>query len=346
MPMPTSRDPSGNSIAEDRVLVGPEGITEVGEHPRIGVVVVSRNSASPLRELLPRLARGPATVVVVDNRSEDDSVEIATEAGVKVVSMPTNAGYSAACNEGARAVGPSVGWIAFVNPDVAVRAADLRQLTTDVPEDIWAVAPLTTTTDGDAQADAARPVPSAWFVAAMYMGLTRSKTPAIALDSSSDVRYHYADTLSGSCLVVRRRCLDLVGGWDEAFFFNCEDIDICMRIGQAGGRLAVDRRVPVAHHKAHSSAGVNEEGRRLECARAWATLFQIHGSPWETMMVAAAAYLGCVARYLVDRIHSPAGVSGARDRYGRLLSLLWSTVRQARLGLLPVRPAHVEFLDP
>jgi GT2 family glycosyltransferase len=122
---------------------------------------------------------------------------------------------------------------------------------------------------------------------------------------------------------------------------------VCVRIGMAGGRVAVDRGVRVAHHKAHSSSNVRDEDRRLEGARAYATYFHIHSSPWETTLVAVAAYLGCVARHLVDRVLLRSrGSSGAFARYGLLLRVLWSDVRQAYLGRPPARPAHAVFLDP
>jgi GT2 family glycosyltransferase len=257
-----------------------------------------------------------------------------------------NSGYSVACNEGARAVGSKVQWIAFVNPDVAIRADDLSKLIADVPEDIWAVAPLTTTLDGRAQADVARPAPTPWFVAAMYMGLTRSKAPANALDLDGGARHYQTDVLSGSCLLVRRQRLELLGGWDEAFFFNIEDVDLCVRIGMAGGRVAVDRSVRVTHHKAHSSSSAKDEGSRLECARAYATFFHIHGSPWATTFVAITAYVGCLARHLVERVQPRARDSvGSLARYGRLWHLLLGSVRQAFLGRPPVRPASAAFLD-
>jgi N-acetylglucosaminyl-diphospho-decaprenol L-rhamnosyltransferase len=316
------------------------------EPQSIGVVVVTRDSASPLRDLLPKLTNGLANVVVVDNRSHDDSADIAAEAGVLVVQMPTNSGYSVACNQGARTFGPSVKWVAFVNPDVAVCAEDLRRLTTDVPEDIWAVAPVTTRPDGHPQADVARPAPTPLFVAAMYLGLTRSKAPAASLDFDGRDRYYFTDVLSGSCFLVRRQRLEQVGGWDEAFFFNCEDIDICVRIAMAGGRLAVDRSVRVAHNKAHSSVNADDEARRLEAARAYGTFFQIHSSAWKTALVAATAYFGCVARFLVDRIRRRSRASGTWRRYSILWGLLWSSARQAYLGRSPVRPAHAAFLDP
>lgn len=336
-----------NPLSKDLLASFPENAGDQGEPTAIGIVVVTRDSASPLRELLLRISPSSANVIVVDNRSQDESVDVATNAGVDVIRMPTNAGYSAACNQGARAVGSGVQWIAFVNPDVAISTENLQRLTTDVPEEIWAVAPLTTTLNGLPQPDVARPAPTPWFVAAMYMGLTRSKPPTSALTSGGGDRYYYTDVLSGSCLLVRRSRFDLVGGWDEAFFFNCEDIDICLRICAAGGRVAVDRTVRVAHDKAHSSSHANDEARRLEGARAYATLFQIHGSRWETALVAVTAYFGCVMRHFAERILRRAQSSFGRSaRFGQLSTVLWATVRQAYLGRPPVRPAQAVFLDP
>jgi GT2 family glycosyltransferase len=283
-------------------------------------------------------------VIVVDNQSRDDSVEVAVEAGAQVVKMAINAGYAVACNEGSRAVGSTVEWIGFVNPDVLLTADDLRELTTDVPQDIWAVAPLTTTRDGKPQADVARPFPTAWFVAAMYMGLTRSKAPVADLADTRQGRYYYTEALSGSCLFVRRQTLESIGGWDDAFFFNCEDIDICLRIAKAGGRLAIDRSVRVTHHKAHSSATVDEEGRRLECARAYVTYFHIHGSRWQTALVASSAYVGCLLRRLLDPLR-PVSHGSSRGRYGRLLTLFWISITQKFRRESPTRPAVAAFLD-
>ncbi len=313
----------------------------------VGVVVVSRDSSSHLRALLPHLLDSFTQVVVIDNKSKDDSVEIAKAAGARVVPMPVNAGYSAACNEGARQLGSRLEWLAFVNPDVVLSTENLRALTTDVPEDIWAVAPLTVAPDGRPVPDVARPAPTPSFVAAMFMGLTRSKAPLEGLTDKRNGRYYYADILSGSCLLIRQNRFTAVGGWDEAFFFNCEDIDICVRIRAAGGLSAIDKTVQVTHEKGRSSAHATGEARRLELARAYATYFQIHGSRWDTALVAAAAYFGCMARHLVERaLRRTPYQAGHELRYGRLQRVLWATVKQAYRNSPPIRPARAEFLDP
>jgi N-acetylglucosaminyl-diphospho-decaprenol L-rhamnosyltransferase len=312
----------------------------------VGVVVVSRDSAPHLNVLLPHLLDAFTQVVVVDNNSNDNSAEIATAASARVLRMPTNAGYSAACNAGARLLGSSVTWLAFVNPDVVLSAENLRSLTTDVPENIWAVAPLTVSPDGRPVADVARPAPTPWFVAAMYMGLTRSEAPLAGLEENRDDRYYFADVLSGSCLLIRQDRFSAVGGWDEAFFFNCEDIDICVRLAAAGGRNAIDKTVQVTHEKGLSSSDAGDEARRLECARAYATYFQLHGSRWETTLVAATAYSGCLARHVVESVQRlTRGKAGSNQRFGRLPKVLWATVRQSYRNRPPIRPARAEFLD-
>jgi N-acetylglucosaminyl-diphospho-decaprenol L-rhamnosyltransferase len=311
---------------------------------RTGVVVVSRDSAESLTKLLPRIVNGQTRIVLVDNASRDASVAVAEAAGVPAIVMTTNTGYAVACNHGARFFGNTVDWLAFVNPDVMVAAEDLRLLTEDVPEDIWAISPLTTTQDGTPQADVARTTPTVWFVAAMYLGLTRSKALELPTMPRRDERYYYTSVTSGSCLFVRRECLAEIGGWDEAFFFNGEDIDLCLRVAAAGGRVAVDTTVKIWHQKGHSSSSAQERERSLECARGYATLFQLHNPPWETAVTALTAYVGCLLREAFLRRRY--GVINQSHPYRLLRRLLWTTVRQSFGGQTPQRPARPAFLEP
>src|SRR5450759_2786891 len=321
---PARENQSVSSALPTRTSEGHEANGQPDATGLVGVVVVSRDSSSRLSVLLPHLLDAFTQVVVVDNNSKDDSVEIATAAGARVLRMPTNAGYSAACNAGARLLGSSVNWLAFVNPDVVLSAEP----------------------NGGPVADVARPAPTPWFVAAMYMGLTRSEAPVAGLKDNRDDRYYFADVLSGSCLLIRQDRFNAVGGWDEAFFFNCEDIDVCVRLAAAGGRCAIDKSVQVTHEKGQSSSDAGDEARRLECARAYATYFQIHGSRWETTLVAATAYSGCLARHVVEQLQGRSrGNPGSDLRFGRLPEVLWATVKQSYRKSPPIRPARAEFLD-
>lgn len=58
---------------------------------------------------------------------------------------------------------------------------------------------------------------------------------------------HEAKFLSGFCLVVRRDVFELIGGFDQHFFYGDEDLDLSIRIRKAGWRIGVNRFVHVQH---------------------------------------------------------------------------------------------------
>lgn len=58
---------------------------------------------------------------------------------------------------------------------------------------------------------------------------------------------HESKFLSGFCMVVRRDVFELIGGFDEQFYYGEEDLDLSIRIRKAGWKLGVNRLVNVKH---------------------------------------------------------------------------------------------------
>jgi GT2 family glycosyltransferase len=54
--------------------------------------------------------------------------------------------------------------------------------------------------------------------------------------------------VTGACVVVLRETWERLGGFDEAFFNGCEDVDLCLRARRAGLRNCVALRSRVLHH--------------------------------------------------------------------------------------------------
>jgi hypothetical protein len=53
-----------------------------------------------------------------------------------------------------------------------------------------------------------------------------------------------------------------LGGWDEAYFFYGEDIDLCYRIGQAGYKIIYYPKVSTLHLRGASS-GLRKESAKI-----------------------------------------------------------------------------------
>ena len=84
----------------------------------VSVVLVTHNSEAHIQASLEALTQdpaGPSEIVVVDNASEDRTVAIVEQFGVKSVRLDENRGFPYGCNLGASLTSGPV--VAFVNPD-------------------------------------------------------------------------------------------------------------------------------------------------------------------------------------------------------------------------------------
>jgi GT2 family glycosyltransferase len=104
---------------EETIFGGPHAVTGVA------VVIPTWNRSALLSRVLGDLGRQtyPITrVIVVDNGSTDDSVEMARRAGAEVIELGVNAGFAAAVNRGIQEARSD--WIAVLNNDVTLEKPD------------------------------------------------------------------------------------------------------------------------------------------------------------------------------------------------------------------------------
>src|SRR5712692_8881096 len=113
-------------MTESGLLEGRVSAHPVGAPLGVSVVVVTYNSSHCVEQCLASVTEQlhPAEIIVVDNASDDDSVEIVRRAApdAVVIESGTNLGFGRACNLGvARARCDAV---MFVNPDVVISRAN------------------------------------------------------------------------------------------------------------------------------------------------------------------------------------------------------------------------------
>ena len=103
------------------------------------------------------------------------------------------------------------------------------------------------------------------------------------------------EALIGAALLVRRSTFERVGGFDEAFFLYCEDIDLCTRLRRAGFTLLYEPAAAARHARGGSTpagsqaalrtgarivyARVHSRGLRYGCFRLACVLHEVARLP-------------------------------------------------------------------
>ena len=229
------------------------GHVEGGEG--IAAVVVSYRSASTLDECLVRLraARGVEQIRVVDNGSDDGSLEILqrhalADPRLRFIANPDNPGFAVACNQGA--ADSDAPWLAFVNPDLQVRPDSLHRLRGHalalggqalVGADLHGE-------DGLRDGAARRRDPD---FAAMLRHPAAGARLDVAMDPGRPLQP--LDAVSGALMLMPRELFMRIGGFDQGYRLHAEDLDLCRRARQAGAVVAVANDVPVLHVRGVSS---------------------------------------------------------------------------------------------
>jgi N-acetylglucosaminyl-diphospho-decaprenol L-rhamnosyltransferase len=194
-------------------------------------------------------------VVVVDNDREAPP-EIPHP--VRLIRNPQNLGFARACNQGAYVARGET--VLFINPDTLVEGDFFEGLEGFLDENPEAgvAGPRIVGADGEIQLTARKELSFLSGFLGRTSLLTRlfPKNPLVKrlFPAAEKLTGPTAvDWIAGTCMAVRRRTLEEIGGMDERFFMYFEDTDLCRRAREAGWLVYYLPHVEVFHHSGASS---------------------------------------------------------------------------------------------
>lgn len=284
--------------------------------PLLSVVIVNfcqwRNTARLVDQLrrCEAVRTGRAVIVVVDNHSPFHPVvrQLESLSGVVLRRFDRNLGFARAVNRGAnltaarpgRAPGGSAAavgeWVLLLNPDVTVADGFLDQVlaaacrfAVEQPR-LGVVGFRMRNRDGSPQASSG-PFPTLWRT---LWGLSRPRSRRKCTHRPEPYPCP-VDWVTGGCLLVRRQCLQRLGGLDEAFFLYYEDVDFCRRAALAGWTVWFDPTVEVTHHWPLHARRV-PPALRLITRHALLTYAEKYWSPWARRLLRVMVWAEAVVR--------------------------------------------------
>jgi GT2 family glycosyltransferase len=253
---------------------------------RVGVVVVTYRSASTVGRTIDALPREElGGLVVVDNASPDDTVEVVRATGAHLVQQE-NLGFGAGNNRGAAELRTEL--VLFLNPDAVIQRADLERLVAYLDDH------PTCAVVGPRVVSAGHPTYSAGRLPSLATELRPLLPHPLSLlgprgrvepgqERSGPVGY-----VEGACFLVRREALLAVGGFDPGYFLYCEEIELSQRLRRRGLEVHLCAEAVVEHAMGVSTASTEHGGSPHLVASKIRYLRRWHGERTARAWAAAA----------------------------------------------------------
>ena len=301
--------------------------------PDISVVIVNRNTRMLLRNCLISLKNAAAAicfeVIVVDNGSSDDSVDMLTREfpNVLLIANRQNQGFASANNQGLRIAKGR--YCLLLNSDTRAAPGALEQMISfmDTSLQAGACGPQLRYPDGSLQPSGRRfptllsvlgellPVPENW-----------RKWLRGPLEKRDYSQTREVDEVPGAALCLRRQALDQVGLLDTEFFFSGEDIDLCWRLKKAGWKIYYFADAQVVHHWGGSRSKREAFTYSLYAQRGYYLLSRKHFPRLESLILKLILILMTLvrlAKWLVLSLIKPGWIDPRQVTRLHALELSW-----------------------
>lgn len=250
----------GQGAGDRRIANGAQPV-QSQTAPIVTIVIPTFNNLALTRQCLAALYQTTpaalAELIIVDNGSTDGSVpflETEQNAGrLRAVFNPQNLGFACGCNQGALEARGE--FVLFLNNDTQTQPGWLEALLNSAREtQAGVVGCKLLYPDGSIQhagIEFINGVPDHRF----------RHAPANAPEVNQRREF---DMVSGACFLMPRKLFLDLGGFDEVFRNGVEDVDLCLRVREAGRKVVYEPQAVVIHHEGKTQGRFNHVSENLK----------------------------------------------------------------------------------
>jgi GT2 family glycosyltransferase len=232
---------------------------------RYDIVIVNYNSTDHVVKCLDSCKscsrHNKIRAIVIDNASNDDPEKIKFFHPETVLIKNTiNTGFSKAVNIGLRESRSD--FVLLLNPDTILLDGFFEALDplTFESNTIGIAGPKIYDPDGKLQGSARKfpTIQTSLFgrksLLTKLFPDNRFTRKEILCYGDHGTKEFEVDWVSGACMIIRRKAVLDVGGFDEDFFLYWEDADLCQRVRKAGWKVIYYPKAEIIHSVGKSSA--------------------------------------------------------------------------------------------
>ena len=291
--------------------------------PVVSIVTVNYKVPDLVGHLIasvPAAAQGlPFEIIVVDNASEDGSVEQLRRhhPDVRVIDSPINLGFGRGNNLGVESSRGS--YLALVNPDVVLPPGSVAELVRFLEERplVGLVGPRVELPDGRTQSSA-EPLPTGWDVLRVLPGASRATHLIRGAARRAPTVPQACGLVHGSCMLFRRSAYLAAGGMPRNIFMYGEEPIMGHRLKEAGYEVWYNPLVSVLHQDdacadkrwvPHQKALRKRNGHISAHCEIWPRPLSV---TWNALMAARELSRAAMSALLTDRESSTRHLEFAR----------------------------------
>ncbi len=230
----------------------------------LSIIIINYNVKEFLLNLLDSLRKAvkniSTEIIIVDNASDDGSVEILREkfSNIKLIANKKNVGFGSANNQALQIAKGK--YFLLINPDAIVREDTLIKMLEffDKTPQVGIAGCKVLNPDGSLQLACRRGFPGPWTSFTKVMGLSKlfPKSRLFArynLTFLDENQTYEVDAISGAFMMMRKEVYEKIGGFDQQFFMYGEDLDLCYRAQKSGYKVYYVHYTEIIHYKGEST---------------------------------------------------------------------------------------------
>lgn len=193
-------------------------------------------------------------LILVDNASSDATSRLldSLPPSATIIRNTKNTGFAHACNQGAWAA--TTPYLLFLNNDTAVTHGWLEPMLASCTADVGIVGCRMLYPDGTIQHAGIE----------LIDGIPDHPYRHQPADFAAANVFRDLDMVTGACLLIRRGLFLQMGGFDEVYRNGVEDVDLCLRVREAGYRVVYEPQAMIYHHEGQSSGRFTHVNQNLQ----------------------------------------------------------------------------------